>query len=84
VRRVGVIGAGIAVWVATSLVLVEIGLILGGSDCAVHKCNQIGEFLVSDGGTALAWGFRLIALAPAVMAARAVNRRLTARSAATA
>jgi hypothetical protein len=84
VRRVAVIGAGIAVWVATFLVLVEIGFILGGSDCTVRKCNQFGEFFVGDGGTALVWVFRLIALVLAVMAARALNRRVSARSAATA
>jgi hypothetical protein len=81
---VAVIGVGIAVWITTLLVLVEIAFIIGGSDCTVRKCNRIGEFLVGDGGTALAWAFRVIGLILAVMAARAVNRRLTARSAATA
>jgi hypothetical protein len=79
---VAVIGVGIGVWIATFLVLVEIGFILGGSDCSVHRCNRVGEFLVSDAGGLLAWLFRLIALALAVMAARAVSRGLRARSAA--
>jgi hypothetical protein len=84
VRRLAVIVVGIAVWVASFLVLVEVGFILGGSDCSVRRCNGVGEFLVSDGGAALTWLFRLIALAAAVVAARATSRWLRERSAATA